>query len=111
MTNQKQMVEEKDEKEDVITHLIKQMSNNEIFMDWIGDDPTCFVNGRREMRFLKCENGMVSYKMTIGFRRGGESDKEMATLLQAAMNRSINTTTRKHIYDSAPVSVRQYLVL
>ena len=110
MTDQKQMIEEKDEKEDVITRIHKEMSNNEIFMDWIGDDPTCFVNPRREMRFLKCKNGMVSYKMTIGFKKGDDMDKEMASLLQVAMNKS-SDAIKDHIYNSTPTSIRQYLTI
>ena len=77
-------------------------------MDWIGDEPTCFVNARREMRFLKCKNGMVSYKMTIGFKKGDDMDKEMASLIQVAINKS-SDMTKEHIYNSTPISIRQYL--
>ena len=110
MIDQKQIETKDEEKEDVITHLLKEMSNYEIFMDWIGEDPTCFVNARREMRFLKCKNGMISYKMTIEFKKGDDMDKEMASLIQVAINKS-SDSIKEHIYNSTPVSIRRYLTV
>ena len=92
-------------KKDIVKDILDRMKKNELFLNWTGEDPAKFLNGRREMNFVKCSNGMVHYKMMIRFRKGKDGDEEIARIMRFAIDNSKTDSTKEQILKNLPPEI------
>ena len=92
-------------KKDIAEDVLDRMKKNELFLNWTGEDPTKFLNGRREMNFVKCSNGMVHYKMIISFRKGKDSDQMIARIIEFAIENSKTELIKNQILKNLPPEI------
>lgn len=59
-------------KETLEDRLLRELKNNEIFVDYFGSDFDKIVSSNYEMKFIRVKNGMVVMKETIKWRDSEE---------------------------------------
>ena len=91
--------------ENTIEVMLERLKKNEMFLDWIGDDPTKFLNARREMHFIKCDHGIVTYKLMIGFHKGEDTDREIAKIMRFAIENTKSDTAKQEILKNLPPGI------
>ena len=95
-------------KETLEDRLLRELENNEIFVDWYGSDFDKIVSSNYEMKFIRVSNGMVVTKEIVRWRDSKEYLLSLKRILDFCLDeKRTSKFNRPNIILNLPIKLRK----